>query len=145
MVSFSLISRGRLAVIALLTAGLAACSADNAGPSKEMPSFSLGCSNVTATRFQSNPLRPTHNTNGNQAVWFLHNNSGSNIAVTSIGCTRSGGVSACTPENNETILLTGNTDFEVSYNVGTAAGTVGLTVRLSCGSVSIPTYSVSPT
>jgi hypothetical protein len=138
------ISRGRLAAIALLTAALAACSAENAGPADEKPSFSGGGCNVTATKFQTDPRTPPHNTNNNEAIWFLHNNSGSNIAVVSIGCTHSGGVTACTPENSETTLLPGQTDFEVSYNVGTAIGTVGLTVTLACGPVTIPSYKVRP-
>lgn len=140
--------RGRAAASAAVVLLLMACSGDKGSqpPTAALtPEFSGGgCTGVYATRYQSSPIHVANNSTDNEAIWFYHNDTGSDISVSAINCSRGGHVTSCTPLNSETTLLTGMTDFETGFSGGTVGtGTVGMSITLPCGTVIAPTYPVS--
>ncbi len=104
--------------------------------------------NPALSRAMSNPLVVTNNTSDNGASWFIKNNGTSALTLTGQSASRTGNVTSVTANNwvpfPYALAAGAQIDADVLFDVGAAGtGTVSLSVSSSCGTLSLPTFSVT--
>jgi hypothetical protein len=140
-----ILGAGRIALSLSVIIGSTSCTMEDSPSLSESSSLAAIVCPVTFN-YHSSKFVTVNDHTSYEATWFVVNSSGSDVAVTSESCVKTGNVTTCSAPHFASFLpANSKTDAQVVYTTGNpGSGTVALRIGAAgCGTLTAPPYQLT--